>query len=317
MQKALEQLITHSLSVGATIDFVQGGGGNTSLKLSDSLMAIKTSGIRLSDMSISSGYTLVDYPTICAHLSPTLSETEYSSLLTTNIINEDGFASGKPSMETGFHALLGPSVLHTHSVYCNVLTCTENGEKLIGEIFSGSDFEWAWIPYYNPGLKLTLAIQAHLSHAPNTQVFFLQNHGIIVSGNTAEESTQLHAKVNETLKHSLNLLEMSLTYELESTSDELFSMTTHFNHDLDYVLHHVLFPDQAIYLNDGFDIHSGSTTFKASHKKAAYMAETFLAYEYILTQMAIRDLTPRFIDLSQINEVAALPSEKYRKGLLK
>ena len=39
-----------SQTAGARADYVQGGGGNTSVKLADGLMAIKASGYCLSDI---------------------------------------------------------------------------------------------------------------------------------------------------------------------------------------------------------------------------------------------------------------------------
>jgi len=324
MKNKLEQLISSSIDVGGAIDFVQGGGGNTSLKLSHNLMAIKTSGIRLTDMSMSSGYTLVDFPSISEQLTPSLSEDAYSSLLTENIIPKDGFATGKPSMETGFHTILANSVIHTHSVYCNVLTCAENGYERLSDLFSDSPFEWCWIPYCNPGLQLTLEIKRQLQETPTLSVFFLENHGIIVTGDNPSEALKLHQIINETVRSTLELPAMQLSYDLSPTRSDhngeditSYSMTSSFSKDTNFIQSHVLFPDQAIYLSDGFNLQNGTCTFTANTKKAAYMAETFLAYDYILTQQEQQGLTPRYINLQKIEEVAALPSEEYRKGLLK
>ena len=38
--------------IGARPDYVQGGGGNTSVKLDGGLMAVKASGFRLSDVRV-------------------------------------------------------------------------------------------------------------------------------------------------------------------------------------------------------------------------------------------------------------------------
>lgn len=49
---------------GARADYVQGGGGNTSVKLADGLMAIKASGYCLSDITPDRAYAVLDYETI-------------------------------------------------------------------------------------------------------------------------------------------------------------------------------------------------------------------------------------------------------------
>ena len=47
-------------SVGARADYVQGGGGNTSVKLEGGLMAIKASGYCLKDIEIDKAYAVLD-----------------------------------------------------------------------------------------------------------------------------------------------------------------------------------------------------------------------------------------------------------------
>ena len=49
-EKRLSEFARVSGSVGARADYVQGGGGNTSVKLEGGLMAIKASGFCLKDI---------------------------------------------------------------------------------------------------------------------------------------------------------------------------------------------------------------------------------------------------------------------------
>ena len=58
---ALENFRKVSSSVGARADYVQGGGGNTSVKLEGGLMAIKASGYCLKDIDIDKAYAVLDY----------------------------------------------------------------------------------------------------------------------------------------------------------------------------------------------------------------------------------------------------------------
>ena len=60
-QTALNAFSVMSQTAGARADYVQGGGGNTSVKLADGLMAIKASGYCLSDIRPDQAYAVLDY----------------------------------------------------------------------------------------------------------------------------------------------------------------------------------------------------------------------------------------------------------------
>ena len=60
----LNDLVKISQFVGKRIDYVQGGGGNTSVKLDASLMAIKASGYKLSQITEESAYVTLNYKKI-------------------------------------------------------------------------------------------------------------------------------------------------------------------------------------------------------------------------------------------------------------
>ena len=58
--KLLSDFARVSQSTGARADYVQGGGGNTSVKLPGGLMAIKASGFCLSDIRPDKAYAVLD-----------------------------------------------------------------------------------------------------------------------------------------------------------------------------------------------------------------------------------------------------------------
>ena len=58
--KLLSDFARVSQSTGARADYVQGGGGNTSVKLPGGLMAIKASGFCLSDIHPDKAYAVLD-----------------------------------------------------------------------------------------------------------------------------------------------------------------------------------------------------------------------------------------------------------------
>ena len=101
---------------GARSDYVQGGGGNTSVKLADGLMAIKASGFCLADIRPDSAYAVLDYEALRhfyfdqdpADLEDV--EKQGSAAAKENTKTIEGLAALRPSVEAGFHSILSISL---------------------------------------------------------------------------------------------------------------------------------------------------------------------------------------------------------------
>jgi ribulose-5-phosphate 4-epimerase/fuculose-1-phosphate aldolase len=171
----LKELAALSQAAGARADYIQGSGGNTSVKFGDGLMAVKASGTRLAEVTETDGFAIVETATL------------------RNITREKGFKPANASVEAGFHALLRRTVLHTHAVYVNLAMCSESGAEKLPELAAGVSY--ITVPYRNPGAELCAAIAERLR--PDTQVIFLQNHGIIVTADTAAECLSIHDELNQ------------------------------------------------------------------------------------------------------------------------
>jgi rhamnose utilization protein RhaD (predicted bifunctional aldolase and dehydrogenase) len=163
-----------SQAAGARVDYVQGGGGNTSVKLGNGLMAIKASGFRLNQVTETDGFAVVETATL------------------KDVTTEQGYKPLRPSVEVGFHALLNTFVLHTHAVYANLALCSQGGTDRLPELMEGYDY--IVVPYINPGEELSLYIKEHMR--PTTQVVFLVNHGVVATAATAAECLRIHEDVN-------------------------------------------------------------------------------------------------------------------------
>jgi rhamnose utilization protein RhaD (predicted bifunctional aldolase and dehydrogenase) len=91
-------------------------------------------------------------------------------------------AQGRPSLETGFHALLGEVVLHLHPVYVNAFACMENGDQLLRDSVTR---KFEWIAYASPGQELAINVDRAVdagSVANETVCLLLENHGFVASG---------------------------------------------------------------------------------------------------------------------------------------
>ena len=284
--KSLQQtktLIDISHKVGKKISYIQGGGGNTSVKINKSLMVIKASGTNLKDMRIDKGQALVDFKKINKFLEgPEISEEDFSTKINSISRNK----SQRPSIETGFHSLLGKFVIHTHSVYVNVLLCSEEGKKIIKELFPES----LWVDYFSPGKNLTLAVKEKLKKTKKNRneekIVFLQNHGLIVSSETGLRSLEIHEQVNKKVKDHLKLTGFKVKSSFEINERK------------------VLFPDQIVYLD-------GEAKTRSSAAK-----ETLSAYSYIKQEIKNLNLSPKYLSEKDVLKIKNMDSEKYRKSLV-
>ena len=72
----------------------------------------------------------------------------------------------RPSVELMFHSLLPERyVLHTHAIVPNAVTCNQDGEAIMRDLF-GDDA--LWVPYTDPGLPLARKIHELRRGAPGT-----------------------------------------------------------------------------------------------------------------------------------------------------
>ena len=184
----LDALIRLSRYAGERFDLVQGGGGNTSVQLTDGSMLVKASGCLLSQVSTSRGFVKVSRQAVLDLLEDP-SRNDLSGL---DVMP----ASVRPSIEVYFHAMLGAVTLHTHPVVVNSLVCRLGWRDVISRIFPGA----LMVNYQTPGLKVALALKAELARtgwrsSGGPAIVFLQNHGLIVSGGSCEEVIALHEGV--------------------------------------------------------------------------------------------------------------------------
>jgi rhamnose utilization protein RhaD (predicted bifunctional aldolase and dehydrogenase) len=324
-----------SAYAGARKDYVQGGGGNTSVKFDDRLMAIKASGYTLAEITEHSGYVTVDYRKIRQYYStvdpkiPKDYEKESAALNMDSIVLLENMESKRPSVEVGFHSFLKKCVIHTHSVYANVLCCSEEGRQVAQYILQ--DMPHVFIPYINPGFELTLAVkqainafEAHNGMQPD--LIFMENHGLIIHGEYDEKAIALHEQANERIRAHYGL-ENYPEPEIVKTQSGYSSGTGYLKqamatHRIDeaYLNSLRLYPDQLVYLGGkmGITIHiSGGIQYNTNEKEASTIEETLLGVVYVIDAIKKAGLTLKQMDEKGADFINNWESEKYRSGLIK
>ncbi|MDR1736709.1 MAG: class II aldolase/adducin family protein [Oscillospiraceae bacterium] len=175
MEGLLKELARMSQTVGKRVDYIQGGGGNTSVKLDGGLIAVKASGLKLRQVTEAHGFAVVERDTL------------------KDVTAEQGFTPLRPSVETGLHALLeGRFVLHTHPVYANAVLCSKGGALRLPDIMRG--IEYITVPYRNPGSELLASVKERLR--PGVRAILMENHGVAVTADSADEALRVHELIN-------------------------------------------------------------------------------------------------------------------------
>ncbi len=191
----LEEVVGLSHRFGLDAEYTRGGGGNSSGK-AGGIVYIKPSGLSLAGLSVETLMPLRMEPLLefldegaDAPATPGTDEIMRVALHA-RLRPED---ERRPSVECLFHALLpDPIVLHTHPTVVNALTCARDGEQIARETFGD---EVLWVPYVDPGLPLARRIAAERrAYEERTgraapRAILLQNHGMIVTGDCADDVT--------------------------------------------------------------------------------------------------------------------------------
>lgn len=208
---------------GSCLKRSQGAGGNISVKQGNTLW-IKASGIRLSSVSTTTGYVECDISKIHQCY-----KNENENLDETVI----GGPSKKPSMETFFHLLPKSHIVHIHpTFFCSYLCSAELRTIFSNEMASNS----LYIPYIKPGIQLAKHILPHYS---NESIIFLENHGIILLGDSIESIIHLYedtlTKLEKIVQAKANESSISIEYKIHKLSNQfakpiygLSSLPTHF-----------------------------------------------------------------------------------------
>ncbi len=191
----LEVLVELSHNYGSDPELVLAGGGNTSLKFDDHLL-VKASGTALADIR-AEDFVDLDRAALQVLLERDLGTSRdereaafKQAVLAARLYPERG---QRPSVEAVLHHLMpGRFVVHLHATWVNQFGCCREGRRLVLDNL-GADV--IWVDLVDPGFALAKALREELAAFTGRtgkdcpRAVIMQNHGLVVSGATAEETT--------------------------------------------------------------------------------------------------------------------------------
>jgi rhamnose utilization protein RhaD (predicted bifunctional aldolase and dehydrogenase) len=204
IRMSLEKLAEISRFYGSNPEYVVAGGGNTSFKDNDFLY-VKASGTSLAQAK-PGDFVKMSRPALAAIWEknyPSDTDAREAAVLADMMASRcPGEESKRPSVETLLHDLLPFAyVVHLHPALVNGLSCSVEGEAAAKRLFPQA----LWIALINPGYILSKAVKDALVASKNiggaarasesNSVILLQNHGIFVAANSAEEIHEIYKKV--------------------------------------------------------------------------------------------------------------------------
>ncbi len=346
----LEDFTRISQAVGARPDYVQGGGGNTSAKFSDGLMAIKASGFRLKDVTPSDAYAVLDGRALRDfYLGSSPDDFEDveksgSEKAKSCIRSIDGLTPRRPSVEAGFHSLLDKYVAHSHAVYSNLAACSEECDALVREAFADADYAVGIVRYVDPGARLTFAIRDELARVEaetgrRPAVIIMKNHGVIAHADDPDECLRLHADANRRIAELFGVSEADFPAVsvrrkeeglFEADCEALSARIASGDYTESFFLKEPLYPDQMVFLIGSFafgsgipgdgqalaDPATGRILLRMPESKALVIIETLEAIVFIAD--AVRRTGRTLVSMGAAAQafIANWESEKYRKNLM-
>ena len=345
----LSSFVRLSRAVGRRADYVQGGGGNTSVKLDDCCMAIKASGFRLSDITNQHAYAVLNYKKLQefyekfspdAFENPEKAGTEQAAACTLQI---DELESLRPSVEAGFHAILKRFVVHTHSVYVNLAACSTACREIVAQALWDTNYSWCVVPYVNPGANLTFAIQQEMERVrertgKEPAVLILQNHGLVVHGDTADFCLAVQADVNGRIARFFGLDGNDFPdVKVRELAGGLYAADTPYLREQlqnsvytqQELMSQPLYPDQMVFLVDTFQMDgmgiprgqcvastkTGEMILNMEESKALALTQTLTAVFFVMQHIRMAGYQVSFLGAQEKHFIANWESEAYRKSM--
>ncbi len=183
VQAELQPLVELTHRVGCDPLLTQASTGNSSIKL-DGVLWIKASGRWMADALRDDIFIPLDWVEVV------------TECLRQGMDPVERYTDA--SLETAMHAvLLHRVVLHVHCV--NTIAWAVRGDAPLHLQAKLDGLRWQWIPYVPSGLPLSREIERAQYASPDTNIFVLGNHGLVIAAEDTETVQALLAEVQARL----------------------------------------------------------------------------------------------------------------------
>lgn len=265
----VNEIVSLCAFAGERFDLSQAGGGNASF-INEGDLWITASGWPLSDVKNESAMCQLDHAGLVEAMRDLmkrrdkLDKSELERAASESVKQCVKTVGIRPSIETLMHCLLGPYTLHTHPIAVTALLCRKNWREAINELFPDAIL----VGYETPGVRLALALAERLqttgglaSSSFGVKRIFLENHGLIIAGESDEEVSKATDEVVLAVANHLGLdlsrykLTNKLTNLLRAVTDE--SLCSYYCEDKvlldvlrkseDLLMERPSWPDQLVY----------------------------------------------------------------------
>jgi len=217
----LETIVELSHEFG-TVDYVKGGGGNTSVK-NETTLWVKPSGTTLAGLETETFVAMNRAKVNELYAVETPVEAAAREELVKNLMAEAvENDAGRPSVEAPLHNVFEATfVVHTHPALVNGLTCAKDGKAACERLFPDA----LWVEYIDPGYTLCMEVRERIegykaANGKEPALLVLQNHGIFIAADTADEIRALYARVMDALKAEYSNAGIPQTLDISEVADE-------------------------------------------------------------------------------------------------
>lgn len=217
----LEAITSLSHEFG-TLDYVRGGGGNTSVK-DERTLWVKPSGTTLAGLTPGS-FVALDRGRLgeLYGIRPPDDASQREALVKS--VMEKAVAagsSGRASVEAPLHdSLAARFVVHTHPALVNGMTCAKEGARVAARLFPQA----LWLDYIDPGYTLCMEVRKQIEayerrHGRQPAVIFLKNHGVFVAADSPEAVREFYRDIIGKLTREYQRANVSMQIDIAPVPD--------------------------------------------------------------------------------------------------
>ena len=297
-----------STAVSSDYSFVQGGGGNVSIK-TDKDLIVKASGTRLSEATTLMGFVILN--------REVAKECIKSGSSLQHAVAVDS-PDGRPSIEAPLHVECGGKyVVHVHSVGAIAIGLIEDGFAFCAE--EG----WQYVEYVLPGEPLLSALKSSENFSSPAGVSILANHGLLVWDTSLENCIKRVALAEDKCRNyfagknsSRGIDEIKNGIDLENNKSLDFGSVIS-DRWLQFILENTLFPDQTVFLSGVKFENLIQDNLHLNIEPLSMGQKEMLKLLHLLGKILRPEDCKRPLSTSEVSTLLGLDSEKYRKEKIK